>query len=192
MKHWTDKELLHALCKGDSEALSFIYKKYEPEVRQWVCRNSGTVQDAADVFQEALLTIFDSYCERQKDMHSFGGLLFNICRNKWLTQLRRKKRAEIVRTEGLERYQDEGDDPLARAIAAEEDHLRQEALDSAFQRLSELCRNLLQLVAQGRKPDEIVSLLGMTNANAVYQRKKACIDRWRTLFNQYYRPNAIS
>ncbi|RMD70064.1 MAG: RNA polymerase sigma factor [Bacteroidetes bacterium] len=192
MKNWTDSELFDALCRGDSEALDFIYRKFEPEVRQWICRNSGTAEEAADIFQEALLTIYDSYCGQKRKMSSFGGLLFNICRNKWLSQLRRNKRHEVVRMEVPERYQDADDDLLAKAIAAEEDFLRQEALDKTFAMLSELCRNLLELVAQGLKPDEIVEWLGMTNANAVYQRKKACIDRWRTLFHQHYAQNAKS
>ncbi len=186
MKHWTDQALFEALCAGDSEALRFIYAKYEPEINRWICRNNGNAEEAADIFQEALLTIFDNYCGKANThMTSFGGFLFNICRNKWRNQLRKNKRVEIIRMEEPSQYESEGEDLLAQAIAAEEDFLRQEALDKTFTQLSQLCQKLLELVAQGAKPETIIEKLGMTNANAVYQRKKACIDRWRTLFHKH-------
>ena len=64
----------------------------------------------------------------------------------------------------------------------EQEHHRQQKLDTAFEQLSDLCKQLLLLIKAGTLPADIAKKLNMNATNTVYRRKNACIDRWRNLF----------
>jgi RNA polymerase sigma factor (sigma-70 family) len=183
-----DQRYIVALCKGESKLISEIYGKYSREVQIWVTRNNGDADDAQDLFQDSLMAIYDRYCGRDFQLSvSFGALLMAICRRKWFDRISQKKREEGVRNSEAERYTEE----TPEWEAAEEAVLqqkRQECLSRVFELLSEQCRNLLSLIAEGQKPvEDIARQLGLTNANALYQSKHRCTARWRSLFYEHYK-----
>src|SRR5690606_6630340 len=68
-----------------------IYRTYYQTIQHLVISNSGTVEDAKDIFQESLMAIFDRIHERKFVLTcQFGTFLYAISRNLWLRQLRQK------------------------------------------------------------------------------------------------------
>jgi DNA-directed RNA polymerase specialized sigma24 family protein len=53
--HYFDELQVSALRKKDSAALRQLYKEHYPMVLNLVLTNSGTEQEAKDVFQEAII-----------------------------------------------------------------------------------------------------------------------------------------
>jgi RNA polymerase sigma factor (sigma-70 family) len=182
MQAHADQRYLEAMRAGDFSGLDELYREHAPNVRRWVTRNNGSAADAQDVFQEAIIALHQKAQDPDFVLTCpIGALLFQICRNKWLTELRKKSRESEVRIAEQERY--ESDDSLVPAVeAVEEASIRQRRLDEAFRQLSEICQQLLQLLAEGVSSAEVAVQLSMSNANTVYRRKSACVDRWRTLF----------
>ena len=64
----------------------------------------------------------------------------------------------------------------------QEESIRQQKLKSAFNKLSETCQQLLELIIHQKNTKEILSTMGMNQASTLYRRKNACINRWRELY----------
>ena len=47
-----EKEIFERICKGDEKALESIYKKYYRMMTKLVISNSGTEEEARDVYPE--------------------------------------------------------------------------------------------------------------------------------------------
>ncbi len=50
-----EKEIFERICKGDEKALEFLYKKYYRMMTKLVITNSGTEDEARDIYQDALI-----------------------------------------------------------------------------------------------------------------------------------------
>lgn len=182
MKRHSDDQHIQALRRGDFSVLDAIYQEHAPAIRKWVANNNGSYADAQDIFQEAIIALHQKAQDKDFVLTCpLGALLFSICRNKWLNQLRKKNREAEVRILEESRYKDEGE--LTSTLeAVEEEEIRQRKLDVTFEQLSELCQKLLRLLVSGVSSAEAAVQLGMTDANTVYRRKNACTERWRTLY----------
>ncbi|HHJ50704.1 MAG TPA: RNA polymerase sigma factor [Phaeodactylibacter sp.] len=182
------EEYLQALCRGDNALVKEIYVQFLPNISRWVRKNNGSEQDAEDLFQEALIAVFDRYCGENSPefTSSFGALLFSICRNIWYSRLSEKKREEQIRFSEKERYESEADTPdlLIQAEEAVAAHRERELLDQSFKQLSELCQKVLWMMAQGKAGEDIAKELGMNNRSTVYVRAHKCKKRWRSLFEK--------
>lgn len=180
-----DQELITGLRKGDSATIQAIYAGYAPRVKQWVIANSGSSEEAKDVFQDGLQAMFEAINQPNFQLHSsFEGLFFTICKRNWYGVLRKKSKWQNIRQDP-ELTPDSVDlDIESVIIRMEEDASQAKRMSSAFSLLSELCQNLLKLYAQGDPPEKIAVVLKMSGRNAVYQRRKACADRWKTLLKQ--------
>ncbi|GAK94786.1 hypothetical protein JCM19298_361 [Nonlabens ulvanivorans] len=56
-----DLKYLRALLTSDSAVISELYKDTLPKVKKFVVQNKGSVEDAEDVFQKALVQIAVRY-----------------------------------------------------------------------------------------------------------------------------------
>jgi RNA polymerase sigma factor (sigma-70 family) len=168
--------------QGDAARLRELYTRHAPTIVRWVQRNSGSEKDGQDIFQEAMVVLYERAVDpRFRLTAPVGAFLFRVCQNKWLQRLKQKSRLPTVSMEVPEQYKDAlplDPDPGA----AQADCFR--LLDATFAQLSELCRDLLTLLQQGIAPAAVAEQLGMAEANTVYRRKHACIDRWRKLVRE--------
>jgi RNA polymerase sigma factor (sigma-70 family) len=182
MQTHADHQIIEALRIGNFAILNQVYQEHAPTIRSWIIKNNGQEEDAQDVFQEAIIAVHQKANDPTFVLTCpLGALLFLICRNKWLNQLRKKNRETEVRNWEEERYTHESSlVPTLEAI--EEEQIRQRRLDAGFQQLSELCQQLLHLLISGVSSAEAALQLGMNDANTVYRRKNACVGRWRTLY----------
>lgn len=52
-----DQHLLNGLRAGDTKSVTFLYAECYPHVARYVTKNSGTDQDAEDIFQETIVVL---------------------------------------------------------------------------------------------------------------------------------------
>lgn len=177
-----DQQIIEALRGGDFSVLRQVYQEHSTTIRSWINKNNGNDADAQDIFQEAIIALHQKANDASFVLTCpLGALLFRICQNKWLNQLRKKNREIEVRNWQEAQYVDEGS--LTSTLeAVEEEEIRQRRLEEGFQQLSELCQQLLRLLIDGVSSSEAAKQLGMSDANTVYRRKNACVGRWRTLY----------
>lgn len=180
----TDHHFIQALRRNDPAGIREIYNRFSAEAARWIANNNGTPEDARDVFQEAVVALYEK--ARNPDFVltcPLGALLYVIYSRKWVDRLRAKKRESEVRIQEESRYQLETRDDVLdlaeQALAAERDHQR---LTSAFRQLSELCQKMLGMLAEGLSALETAEKLALNSVDTLYRRKNACMKRWRAIF----------
>ncbi len=183
MPEQQDQVLLQGLRQGERQVLNQIYKEYAPKVSSWVLKNGGQLEEAKDLFQEALIAMYDKSSKGDFQLPcAFGAYFMGVVRYKWLDRKSKKNRDQEVRNENLRRYTDENDPNIEDLlIETEQAHRQTQKLEASFQQLSELCQQLLTLIKGGRSTEDILQQLSFSSANALYRRKNACLERWKTL-----------
>ena len=170
-----DSRYVQALLDNDNRGISDIYTRFAARIERFVSANSGTADDARDVFQEALLAIaqqarrpgFALTCP-------FEAYLYLVCRGKWFNELKRRKRSAVTISD-TERFNDtEQADALAESVLVEE--ARNQMFRVFFDKLSAGCRALLKLSWTGLSMQEVSDNLGVTYGYA-RKRKSECISQ---------------
>jgi len=179
-----DHKYIDAFRNDDFRLLDELYESNAPQVKRWILKNSGSIEDAKDIFQETIMVIIKKAYDPDFVLtYPIGGLIFKIAKFKWTDQLRKKKTTQKVRNEVKDRLIKKEEDFSLVIEAFAEEEIKQKKLDLSFEQLSDRCKSLLRMVIEGKKPAEIVNSLKMNNLNTVYRRKNACLQRWKELFN---------
>jgi RNA polymerase sigma factor (sigma-70 family) len=165
----SDARILDRIRKGDEGALEELYRENRKPVTALVRRNSGTEDDADDMLQEALVTLWERVRSgRFRYSAKLGTFIYATARNMWLRRLARARR-EVPETDADPPADDAS--PLELMIEEEE----AEAVRLALERLGEPCRKLLLLFYwEEESMETIASLLGMANADTVKSKKYQC------------------
>lgn len=88
----SDTQLINQLKESSSEGLEWLYKYYFPSVKGFIMQNSGTNEDAEDIFQESVLILLMKVNDNAFYLSSsLKTYLFAISRNLWLKKLRDRK-----------------------------------------------------------------------------------------------------
>src|SRR3546814_6045182 len=53
-----DQRYIDGLLKNDDKIIAAIYRNFAGKINHWICANSGTSDDAADIFQESIISIY--------------------------------------------------------------------------------------------------------------------------------------
>lgn len=164
-----DQKYIDALLTNNQKLLDELYSKYSGKIKWMVLKNNGSEDDAADIFQEALMTIYHkAKTEKFKLTCPLDAFLYLVCKKKWLNVLsKRKVSAKVTITD--EDRSILGEDSF---LMAEESLLQEERMGLLREKINELggsCRELLQLSWSGKSMEEVADLLDFSYG---YARKK--------------------
>ncbi|MEO6830743.1 MAG: sigma-70 family RNA polymerase sigma factor [Chitinophagaceae bacterium] len=180
----TDAQLLKGVAGGARAATTQVYKQHYPTVMHWLQGTGGDEADAADIFQEAMVVLFEKARNEEFQLSCrIGTYLFAICKHLWYKKLDQRKRMPIALPENY--GQDGGidaayDDDL-NAHEEREQHYQQ--LDAALDALGEPCRSLLKaFYHQDKSMQEIAADFGYTNPDNAKTQKYKCLNRLKKIF----------
>lgn len=174
-----DQKYIRALCRNDFALIQEIYDKCSPQCRNYVLKNNGSVDDARDVFQEALIDVYQK-CKELTLTVPISAFLYVIYRRKWLKKLNKGKNLlRILNDIGY----------TSRNANASETTAINEKLDKilmeCFSKLSKSCQDFLNMkYTDGMKGEEIANELSL-KPNAVYQRMFDCRKSLKACFEQH-------
>lgn len=169
-----ENKLLDSCIHADSKTILFLYKTHLPGVIRYVCNNGGTVEDARDVFQEALMALYKQI--KSGEFHLTASLktyTFSICRYQWLKSIRKNRKIERI-DKDIE-ITDLSPDIIHKLEKAERFLL----LKSHLSKMSPSNQRLLNLYFQKFSTEEIADKMGLSMKyvkKKKYVCKKAPID----------------
>jgi len=164
----SNKKLI--LLFEDRKRLDELYKKLYPSVENYVLNNSGSTQDAKDIFQESLIVTYKKVLNPDfKLTSSIDTFIYAVAKNKWLNALRSSK--EMVDIEDLE-FDDDLD---INQILTEQD--KRSLYMTHFKKLSEGCRYLFEYFFKGMSMENIASAMNLGSAGYVRKKKHHCQEK---------------
>ena len=171
--HDIEESLLEGIRLHDSDTLEYIYKKFFPSVSAFVNSNSGSDDDARDVFQEAIVAIYRRVNDDDFAITcSFKTYVYAIVKNLWLKELEKRKASGVkLNVEGEFEVADEQPiegsffDPKSERFKLYQKH---------FLTLSEDCQKVLRLFFAKQSLMEISQTMGYGSEKYAKKRKFQC------------------
>ncbi len=179
-----ERTLLQGLARNDRKAVETIYKENYGTVQSLIINNNGTADDAKDIFQEAMIVLYEKARSGTFELNCLiKTYVYSVARRLWLKRLQQANRfnGEISGTEA--------------AVSVEDDigeHARRDAefemMEKAILSLGEPCKSLLEaFYLQKRNMQEIATSFGYTNAENAKTQKYKCLVRLKKIFFTHYK-----
>lgn len=175
-----ENELLTGLKESDPVVIKEIYRLNFNVVRAYIIKNSGSFEDAKDIFQEALVVLFENTQSSSFLLTcSLKTYLYSVSRRLWLKKLRDEKRRQFSEREVVSHIAMVEED--LEYYEKRNQNFRQ--LESALNQIGEPCKSILESFYFDKKQmDEIASSFGYTNADNAKNQKYKCLKRLKKIF----------
>lgn len=167
---YSQTDLIEGIRAHDAGTLDYLYSDFYPGIRKMVLANSGTVDDAMDIFQEALVILYRKLKEENFMLScSVYTYLYAIARHMWLNQLKKSMRISQLRSENDISLPD---DPSILDEIERNDRLR--LYRRKFEELSEDCKRVLSLFLKNLPVGEITQKMGYRSDQHTKNRRFRC------------------
>ena len=173
MQEYTTLEISVGIKERDSVVLDFIYEKYFYQISAFIKKNSGSDEDAQDVYQDAILVIYQKLAKENLIIDSsFNTYLYSVCRLIWLKKLEKRKNEKtfFADSENFINIDGEIEDWY-------ELNERYQLYQEHFKKLSFNCQKILELFLARIPLKEIARILGLKSEVYVKKRKHNCKER---------------
>lgn len=179
-----EKPLLQGLARNETKSVETIYRENYNMVQALIINNNGSSDDAKDVFQEAMIVLYEKVRSGHFELNcQIKTYLYSVCRRLWLKRLQQTNRY-LVPAESLENLV-----PVEEEIESHEQRNAEfEMMNKAISSLGEPCKSLLEAYyLQKRSMQEIASSFGYTNADNAKNQKYKCLIRLKKIFFSHYK-----
>jgi RNA polymerase sigma factor (sigma-70 family) len=172
----SDQELILALGEGNKKALEFIYSTYWPMVANFVRTNQGSQQEAEDLYQEGVITLYEQVKNGAfQGNSSLKTYLYAICRNKWLNKLKSK-----IHITDVQEFVSDMPDETSQDTQLLPDEAE---IKKAIDQLGEPCRSILTgFYFHTYNLQQLAEKMGYASDNVAKQQKFRCMERLKKLF----------
>jgi len=179
-----EKIAFKAIGNNEREAIELVYKENYGLIQHFVVYNNGTEDDARDIFQEAMMVLYEK--SKQPDFEltcQIKTYLYSVSRRLWLKKLQHARRIETQ----IENFDN--------VVAVEEDLEDHEKLTqqylimrTAMGKIGEPCKSLIEaFYVHHKNMQEIAGFFGYTNADNAKNQKYKCLVRLKKLFFAQYK-----
>jgi len=177
----SDTEIIAGIAVGDNRIINKIYKSFFPSIAHMIVSNNGSNDEAKDVFQEAVMVLYDKITQQQFELNSkLSTFLYAVSRRLWLKQLSRK--GHTLNTTDISDFED--------ILHVEEDIQEHQEIENQFEQMNEAmhqlgepCQTLLKdFYIKNLSMQEITEKFGYTNSDNAKTQKYKCLQRLKKIF----------
>ena len=182
-----EKLLLQGLARNDKRAVETIYKENYNLIQALVVNNNGSVDDAKDIFQEAMIVLYEKVQTGTFELNcQIKTFVYSVSRRLWLKRLMQQNRLSIT----------DGHEDLVAVDDEMDEHEKRNTefmmMERAMSGLGEPCKSLLEaFYMQKRSMQEIAASFGYTNAENAKNQKYKCLMRLKKLFFSQYKNESL-
>ena len=164
----TDQRYITGLLQNDTALVREIYSRFASKIKGYIIQNNGSEDDAADIFQESLIDIYQQASAKGLQLTCpFEPFLLLICKRKWLNELKKRGRRGV--TKDPDDVYDLGEDVFAIAENMQVQEEKTSLFKAMFQQLGDRCREIISKCLGDNSQEEVAVELGVSYA---YLRKK--------------------
>ena len=184
MAYYFDELIVEEIRRKNDLALKELYKTHYPMIVHLVCSNSGTEQEAKDIYQEAVIAFYERVQQPAFILTcKIKTYLYAVSRRLWLKKLAEKKRfnGSIDEVETFLGIEEE-----IREVSEREGRFKRMVI--ALEGLGEPCKSIVEdFYIHGLSMEEISAKFSYTNADNAKNQKYKCLQRLRKLFFENYK-----
>lgn len=169
---------LKALSVNDEKALQELYQTNYKQVERYVLQNSGSEDEAKDVYQDAFIAVWRNIRLNKFELRegsSVDAYLIQVAKYKWLDQLRHKAVKENIILPA------ESSDMMTIEESNDIEVQRIKTIREKFRQLGDNCKALLMKFYYDRQSlKEIAKAFNWTEATAK-NNKYRCMEKLKSL-----------
>ena len=177
----TDSEVILGILNNSESVVKRLYLGYFPMVMQLIINNNGDADDAKDIYQEAIIILYNKVKNGDFELSSkLKTYIYSVCRRLWLKRLSQLNRygGDIKDFEEYLSVDDETEKNNERDIQFNR-------MGDALNLLGEPCKTIIEdFYINNRSMKEICEDFGYTNADNAKTQKYKCLQRLKKLFFQ--------
>ncbi|OIQ23239.1 sigma-70 family RNA polymerase sigma factor [Lacinutrix sp. MedPE-SW] len=176
-----DQKYIEGLLENNSFIIQAIYNKFVPKVINYVKQNSGDSDQAQDIVQDTIVTIYNQAKNKGLQLTCpFDAYFFLLCKRKWLNTLKKNNKKEVTINEEV---LSKGDSAHELAIETALFSEKQALFNEMFQKLGTACKDLIKATFKIKSMEEVAASLGVTYAYA-RKKKSLCIGQLTKLVQE--------
>jgi len=174
----TDEKVLELIKSGNEKALEFLYRKNYRMVVKLIMKNSGTEDEAKDIFQDSLIVFWEKVKGNKLVLTSkISTYLYSVSQNLWRKELDRKARNSGEMVENSTHIDWEKKE-------------RVEIIQKCLKSLGEICRRILMLYYFDKlSMIDLAKEMGFANADTAKTKKYKCKNELDKLIKSNYKPS---
>lgn len=181
----SDDAIIEGIRMDDERALAYLYKLHYPMISHFILNNSGTDDEAKDIYQEGVIVFYEKIRDNSLELTcQIKTYLYSVCRRLWLKRLAEKGKF-AASVDDSENFQLPDED-----IQQQEENEKQfEVMSTALESVGEPCRSLLEdYYLRMQNMQDITDKFGYTNTDTAKNQKYKCLQRLKKLFFAAYKP----
>ncbi len=172
MKKFSNDEIVRGILEHDDKILLHIYEENYKKIEQLVVSNYGNKDEAADVFQESLIIVYDKIRSNNLTLTAyFDTYLYGVAKLVWRSLLRKKNNtvpAELLKERLVE------EDDIQKNLIQNEKH---QLVWHYFQKLTTDCQKVIRLFLDGKSIREITQIMNYSSEQHTKNRRLRCKER---------------
>lgn len=174
-----DQDIISGISNGSASSLEYLYQTYLPMVVQMISQNNGDEDDAKDIFQEAVMVLYDRINQGNFVLTSkLKTFLYSVCRRLWLKRLNKGDRVSFNAQEHEDLVPVESE--LHEYEQKEEQFM---LMEQSLHLLGEPCQTIIRdFYLKNMSMQEICDKFGYTNTDNAKTQKYKCLQRLKKLF----------
>lgn len=169
-KTYSDKQIVELIKRAESrEVLKFLYKTVQPKITAWIAKNSGSNDDAQDVFQDAVLSFYNYVLDDKfDDGKSVAAFIFSSAKNNWINRAKQASRESAELPHQV----------IDVSTSNETSHENDNKIATLLGELGTRCEELLRYsIFYKMSMEDIALRMGFSNANAAKTKNYKCKQR---------------
>ena len=177
------QSLIDGLKTNDSVILKEFYKSNYQKIEVFVLKNSGTIDHAKDIYQEAFISVWKSVKDNKfepQNETALQGYLYQIAKNKWMDVLRSKnfKKTNTLNDKKQIIYSDK---TYNNELEENEFEKNLNKIMNVFKVLGQPCKQLLTTFYFDKKSLRDIALELKIEETTARNKKYRCMQKLREL-----------
>jgi RNA polymerase sigma factor (sigma-70 family) len=166
-----DQRIIELIQTQKHEKAFEVLYRYFPVVKKMILANGGRMEDAQDIYQEALIVFYRKASDPSFKLTSgLNTYLYSISRFMWMDQSRKNQKQQFV---DIEKETVRESEFIIAVESEEQFRLAEKAIDGLGDRCKEL---LMMFYFQSKKLRDIALKMGYNSENTAKNQKYKCLE----------------
>jgi RNA polymerase sigma factor (sigma-70 family) len=181
VEKYSDKIILIGIKNRKDHILEYLYREYFPKIKHIVISNGGNEQDARDLFQEALIIVFNRLKKNDLEIKSsFHNFFLVLCRFVWYRQNNLNRNHTLVenlddRSAAIQDLETSSDFPGESYYREHLTASYEKIYQRHYRKLTGDCKKVLKMFFRKKPFREIAGRMGYASEDYARRKKYLCM-----------------